>query len=140
MEAEDDEGKAGQQLADYRQQVGFADTLAAGDQLPLSNDVDSIDMVEPFDPVLVALMDSIDADEPGTTLGCGRAPGANTAGPSLGLAVMDAALLVESVGAQVVQMRDRNGGQSLITGLAKAVEGPLQQHPGGWAGERAVQA
>src|ERR1700674_5409355 len=37
-------------------------------------------------------------------------------------------------------MRDRNGGQSLITGLAKAVEGALQQHPGSWAGERAVQA
>ena len=94
MKAEDDEGKAGQQLADYGQQVGFADPLAAGDQLPLGDDVDGIDMVEPLDSVVVALMDSIDADEPGTTLGCGRAPGANTAGPSLGLAVMDPALLV----------------------------------------------
>src|SRR5271155_2418165 len=37
-------------------------------------------------------------------------------------------------------MRDRNGGQSLIARLAEAVEGALQQHSSGWAGERAVQA
>src|ERR1700674_2274919 len=135
MKAEDDEGKASQELADDGQQVGFADPLAAGDQLPLGNDVDGIDMVEPLDAVVVALMDSIDADEPGTTLGCGRAPGANTAGSSLGLAVMDAALLVERVGAQVVQMRDRNGGQSLIASLTKEMNSPHQQHPGSGAGQ-----
>src|ERR1700694_5659248 len=102
MTAEDDEGKPSQELADYGQQVGFANPLAAGDQLPLGDDVDGIDMVEPLDSVVGALMDSLDADEAGTPLGCGRAPGANTAGSSLGLAVMDAARLVERVGAQVV--------------------------------------
>src|ERR1700730_2394389 len=102
MEAEDDEGKAGLAPPDYGQQVGFADPLAAGDQLPLGDDVDGIDVVEPLDAVVIALMDGIDTDEPGTTFGGGRAPDANGAGPSLGLGVVEPALLVERLCPQVV--------------------------------------
>ncbi len=71
-------------------------------QLPLGDDVDGIDVVEPLDAVVITLMDGVDADEPGTTFGGGRTPDANAAGPGLGLAVMDPALLVEGLCPQVV--------------------------------------
>lgn len=85
-------------------------------------------------------MDGIDADEAGAAFGCRGAPGADGAGPGLGLAVVDPALLVEGLGPQVIEVGHRDGGQARITGLAEEVTGSLQQHPGGGAGQRAVQA
>ena len=55
MKTQNVEGEAGQQGFDDRQQVGFADLLAGGDQLPLGDAIDGIDVINAFDAVLVAL-------------------------------------------------------------------------------------
>jgi len=97
----------------------------------LGDDVDGIDVVEALDPVLVALVDGIDADEAGLSLRRRRAAHADAAGSAVGLDEVPALLLVEGLGTQVVQMGDGDAGQSGVAGITIQPPGPFQEHPRG---------
>ena len=65
MEAQDPEREAGKNLFQDGQQVGLAQALAGGDDFHLGEAVHGVDVIEPLDPVLIALVDTVDADEAG---------------------------------------------------------------------------
>ena len=50
-----------QQTLQGRQQVGFADALAGGHQLELGQAVHGVDVVQPLEAVLVALVHAVSA-------------------------------------------------------------------------------
>ena len=108
VKAIDHERKAGEQLLDHGEQVGLADALAGGGELPLADNVHGIDVIEALDTVVIALVHRVDANEPGSAFRCWRAPDADAARPGLGLRVVDTPSLVDGFCAQVVQVRDGN--------------------------------
>ena len=63
MEAKKTKRESSQQRRDDRQQIGFADLLADGNQLPLGDAIDGVDVIDTLETVLIALMDAVDADE-----------------------------------------------------------------------------
>ena len=79
MKAFDDEGEAIDQGFQYRDEVAFAYALDRSHSLELRDLVNRIDMVDPFGPVPVTLVDSVDTDIAGATFGPGFAPFTNEA-------------------------------------------------------------
>ncbi len=63
MKAEDPEGEALEQGFENGQQVRLAQPLTGDNDLELGYAVHGIDVVEAFETILVALMNTVDADE-----------------------------------------------------------------------------
>ena len=71
VEAQGAEGKALEQRFEHRNQERLRDALDRADALELGDLIDQIEVIQGLDAVQIALVDSIDADEAGTTLGAG---------------------------------------------------------------------
>src|SRR6185312_7796668 len=136
MKTQDAKRELGQHRVERRFQKLFAD---AGDRrydLPLRDLIDGVDVVHALVARLIALMDGIDTQEPRLSLGIGPAPLANGYLRWSWLRVMQ--LLLAGLGAlaQVVQMGDGNGSQTLVFALAVTLIFPSQNVPGRRPAER----
>lgn len=131
MEAQDEEWEACQQAFEDRQQVGFAQAFAGGDDLVLRDAVHGVDVIEPLDAVLIALMNAVDTDEAGASVGCGSTALPDGDGIALRLSPVQAGGLIADLVAQVVQVGNRQGRKPLIAGIAIQGVGALHEALGG---------
>uniref|UniRef100_E6PKS1 Uncharacterized protein n=1 Tax=mine drainage metagenome TaxID=410659 RepID=E6PKS1_9ZZZZ len=122
VEARDLEGKLLQHLLDDGQHVGLGDRLHRGHDLPLGDAVDGVDVIQTLDAVEVALMHTVDANEPWAPIGC-RCPAYSDGGGTIaaGLGHHHTLLAVAVAVAQVVQVRHRDRAQALEPGIAKDI-------------------
>ncbi len=138
MEAFDDEWKAIDQRLQHWDEVAFADALDRSDSLELRDLVNRIDMVDPFGTVPVALMDGVDTDITGMAFGPGFASFTNVT--LYRMRFVDRSSL-PSVGCrlpQVVEVRNRDAGKTLVLCLLENLPGTLTELLGGRTTERAV--
>ena len=138
MKAQDLEGKVLEQAVQGGQQVGLADALAGGHQFELREAVHGVDVIDALEAVLVTLVNAVDADEAGAPFGGGRAPLTDGDRVAVGLGPVHAFGLVARQAAQVVQMRHRDVGQALVTGICIQAPGALHQATGGRPRQGAV--
>ena len=127
MEAQELEGEAGQDLLQDGQQVGLTQALAGGHDLELGDAVHGVDVVEPLGPVLIPLMDAVDADEAGASVGGGSAALPDGDGIAFRLSPVQAGGLIADLVAQVVQVGNRQGGKPPIAGIAIEGVGALHE-------------
>ena len=71
MESEEDEGERSQEGFQGRDEKALGDSFDGDDDLHLGDFVDDVDVIEPFDAVPIALVNGVDAQETGATLGIG---------------------------------------------------------------------
>jgi hypothetical protein len=88
----------------------------AGFDLPLADGIDAGDVIDALDAVLIALMNGIDAYKAGASLRAGGFANADRVAHRAGLGEAPAPGLIAGALAQVVQVRDGQLGQALITG------------------------
>ena len=88
---------------------------------------------------MVALVHAVDADEARPPLGGGGAALPDGNALPFGLGPVPALGLVAGLGTQVVQVRHRQPGQTLIAGIPIQTIGTLQQVHGGWPRQGGVQ-
>ena len=101
----------------------------AGDNLPLRNLVDGVDMVHAFTARFIALMDGIDPQESRLPLGIGPTPLADGHLRCSGLGVVPTLLAVLGALAQVIQMGHGNRRQTFVVALAVDLVFPFQNVP-----------
>jgi hypothetical protein len=127
VEADNDERKLIHDQGQYGQQIGLADPLYAGLDLPLAHGIDTGDVIHPFDAVLITLMNGINAHKAGPSLRAGGFTHADRVAHRAGLGEAPALGLIAGALAQVVQMGDGQGRQTLIAGIVIVPVGPLQE-------------
>ena len=98
-----------------------------------------VDVVEPFEAVLVALVNAVDADEPSASLGGRGAAFGDGSGLTLGLGPVKPLGPVAGLSAQVVQVRHRQTRQALVACIAVERIGALHDLLGGRSREGAMQ-
>jgi hypothetical protein len=91
----------------------LADALDAADELKLGDLVDQVDVVEPFDPIEIALVDGIDPQEARAAFRTGTAPLADADLYRPSLVYPPPAAPVGLGAPQVVQMAVGDPGQAL---------------------------
>ena len=131
-------GKRGQDLLQYRKQKALTDVFDREHALELSDLVDGVDVIDPFDPIQVTLLDGIDPQKARLTLGVGPASFANLRAHWARLVELAALASVADAVAQVVQVRHRDAGEALIADLCVNVVHPLADLFGARSGELAM--
>ena len=112
MEAANSEREALKQQRDHWQQISFADMFHRCDQFPLGDDIHGVDVVDPLQPIPMALgqplalMYRIDADITGHTLWRRRFADADGHWCRSRVVPYQALFPVRFTAAQVVQVRD----------------------------------
>lgn len=139
MEAQNAEREVGEQDFQRGEQIGLADLLDAGDDLPLGDLIDGIDVIEALVTVPIALMDRVDAQVTGAAVGLGFAPLADRYAGRSGLGQGLALRAVRGVLAQVVEVADGDPGQARVRGMPEDPVLALQNLLGGRPTQRAVQ-
>ena len=71
MERQNEERELVEELFQHRNQVSFADFLDGTDDFELRHFIDGVDMIDPFYPIEIALMDRIHAQIPWLAIGLG---------------------------------------------------------------------
>ncbi len=72
VDPQDGEGELLEDVLQHGQEVGLADALAGGHDLPLGEAVHGVDVVDPLGPVLIALVNAVDADVAWAPIGLWR--------------------------------------------------------------------
>ena len=122
------------------QQKRLTDAGDRNDDLNLRDTVHDVDVINPLHALVIALVNTIDAQKTGTALRIGafaHANGHRRAGGG-GLGKVYPRLHVTHAFAQVVQVRDRDVGQGREFDLAVHPDGPFGELLGGGPGERTV--
>ena len=116
-----------QQLFQYRDQVTLGDLLDRANHFKLGLFVNGINMVEPFGPILVTLMDGIHPDIAWLTIGLRLTPLTNGVDDRAGFVKTPPRPLVGAGSPQVVQVRYRDTGQALVGREIKQPPGTLTE-------------
>ena len=74
--------------------VGRTNSLCASLNLPLTDGIDTGDVVHPFDAILVALMDGVNTHKAGSPVGTGRLAHANRVAHGMGFGETPAQSLI----------------------------------------------
>ena len=127
--------------SNIRKQKALTDVFDREHALELSDLVDGVDVIDPFDPIQVTLMDGIDPQKARLTLGVGPASFANLRAHWARLVELAALASVADAVAQVVQVRHRDAGEALIADLCREAWYIRSQSLfGARSGELAMQA
>ena len=113
VKAADAEGELVQDGLQNGDQMGFRDGLATAHHLPLRHRIDGIDVVQPGAHGGVALMHRVDPQVAGPPARVGPPPLADGHRAGARPGVMDVVFAIDRGASQVVDVRGREGGQSL---------------------------
>lgn len=139
MEAQYTEGKGLDKGSQHRQREAFGDALERADELELGDLVDEVDVIEALDVVPIALMNRIDAQEPGPALRARLSALADGDLDRSGLIDGATYALVGLRLPEVVQRAVGDRGQALEAGIAEDLIGTLTELAGGRAREGTVE-
>jgi hypothetical protein len=127
MKTPKDKGKHAQEILENGFEIGLTDVFHRENGFELEFLIHGVDVIEPLFPVPISGMNSVHAKKPGHSIGLGRAALPDAVSHSACLVDMPALTLIRGAFPEVVQMRNRDLGQSLEAGISEAVESPLAE-------------
>lgn len=122
-----------------RDEIAFRDSLHTDYGLHLGDFIDGIDVIQPLDAVLVALMYGIDAQEAGSAIGSGYSSDSDFCWSRSGFLEVSSFALVGIRVSQVIEVAVGDCSQSRVSGIAEYQKGAFAQFSGSGSGQVAVQ-